>query len=152
MSGLRCLQRCHGQDSRSHCLRDTSGLFNRQSLCSDFDVADDVALLAEVFDTLNLALSVFEEEAAELGLHTNWLKTKVQSLSDFLPRPPNLTVQGGTVEVVEKFQYLGVLIHESCCSSLEIRRRIELARKCVRMLGEEHLEFPYCPQDESSVV
>ena len=31
-SGPRCLQRCHGQDSRSHCLRDTSGLFNRRSL------------------------------------------------------------------------------------------------------------------------
>ena len=77
-----------------------------EAFCSDFDFADDVALLAEVFDTLNLALSVIEEEVAELGLHTNWLKTKVQSLSDFLPRPPNLTVQGGTVEVVEKFQYL----------------------------------------------
>ena len=70
-----------------------------EAFCSDFDFADDVALLAEVFDTLISVLSVFEEEASELGLHTNWLKTKVQSLSDFLPWPPNLTVwaeQGGT--------------------------------------------------------
>ena len=102
-----------------------------EAFCSDFDFADDVALLAEVFDTLILALSVFE-----LGLHTNWLKTNVQSLSDFLPRPPNLTVQGGTVEVVEKFQYLGMLIHESCGSSLEIRRRIELARSAFGGLEE----------------
>ena len=104
--------------------------------CSDFDFADDVALLAEVYDTLTSALSFFEEEASELGLHTNWLKTKVQSLSDFLPRPPNLTVQGETVEVVEKFQYLGMLIHESCSSSLEIRRRIELARSAFGGLEE----------------
>ena len=76
---------------------------------------------------LSRSLSFFEE-ASELSLHTKWLKTKVQSLSDFLPRPPNLAVLGGTIEVVEKFQYLGVLIHESCSSSLEIRRRIELAR------------------------
>ena len=108
------------------------------------DFADDVALLAEVFDTLNLALSVFEEEASELGLHTNWLKTKVQSLSDFLPRPTNLTVQGETVEVVEKFQYLRVLIHESCGISLEIRQRIELARSAFGGL-EENIWIPVLP-------
>ena len=68
-----------------------------EAFCSDFDFAGDVALLAEVYDTLISALSFFEEEASELGLHTNWLKTKVQSLNDFLPRPPNPTVQGGTV-------------------------------------------------------
>ena len=32
-----------------------------EDFCSDFDVADDAAILAEVFDTLILALSVFEE-------------------------------------------------------------------------------------------
>ena len=90
-----------------------------------------------MFDTLILALSVFEEEATELGFHTKWLKMKVQSLSDFLPRPPNLTAQGGiVVEVVEKFQYLGMLIHESCGSSLEIWRRIELARSAFGGLEE----------------
>ena len=47
--------------------------------------------------TLISALSLFEEDASELGLHTNWLKTKVQSLNDFLPRPANQTVQDGTV-------------------------------------------------------
>ena len=39
--------------------------------CSDFDFDDDVALLAEVYDTLTSALSFFEEQASELGLHTN---------------------------------------------------------------------------------
>ena len=78
------------------------------------------SILAEVYDTS--ALSFFEEEVyviiiiiiilvlhlrlssklpqrrmrlcsvLELGLHTNWSKTKVHSLSDFIPRPPNQTV------------------------------------------------------------
>ena len=107
-----------------------------EALCTDFDFADDVALMSEVFDVLLSALTTFEEEASELGLHTNWLKTKVQSLSDFLPRPPNLTVRDEVVEVVERFQYLSVLTHESCSCSLEVRRRMELARSVFGGLEE----------------
>ena len=54
-----------------------------EALCTDFDFADDVALMSEVFDVLLSALTTSEEEVSELGLHTNWQKTKVQSLSDF---------------------------------------------------------------------
>jgi hypothetical protein len=52
-----------------------------ESSVTDFDFADDVAFLAELYDLLQSALIIFEEEASELGLHVNWQKTKVQSLS-----------------------------------------------------------------------
>ena len=38
---------------------------------------------------------------------------KVQSLSDFLLRPPDLTVRDEVGEVVEKFQYLGWALNYS---------------------------------------
>ena len=40
-----------------------------ESSFSDFDFADDVAFLSELYDVLQSALTIFEEEAAELGLH-----------------------------------------------------------------------------------
>ena len=42
-----------------------------QAFCSDFDFADDMALLAIIYNNLVSALSFFEEETSELGLHTN---------------------------------------------------------------------------------
>ena len=94
---------------------------------TDFDFADDVSLLAQIYDLLASTLTIFEEEASELGLHINWQKTKVQSLSDFLPRPPDIMVEGEAVECVEGFNYLGVLTHESCRSTPEISRRLGMA-------------------------
>ena len=111
------------------------GTSTGEALCTDFDFADDAALMSEVFDVLLSALTTFEE-ASELGLHTNWQKTKVQSLSDFLPRPPNLTVRDEVIEVIERFQYLGVLTHKSCSCSLEVQRRMELARSVFGGLEE----------------
>ena len=120
-SGSGYFQRCHGQDSRSHGFWDSSGLFNRRSFLLRLRLCWQCGSAAgSRCATLISALSFFEKEASELGLYTNWLKTEVQSLDDFLPRPPNPNGSKRIVEVVEKFQCLGVLIHESCDSSLEI--------------------------------
>ena len=54
-----------------------------EAACSDFDFADDVTLLAEVYNTLTSAMSFFKEEASELGLHTNWLKQKCSPSATF---------------------------------------------------------------------
>ena len=50
---------------------------------TDLDFADDVVLFSELWGILELALLIFSEVAAELGLQINWNKTKIQSLSDF---------------------------------------------------------------------
>jgi hypothetical protein len=101
---------------------------------TDFDYADDVALLAELIALLQSTLEIFSQEAAPLGLQVNWAKTKIQSLSDFLPKPDPLTIEGQTVEAVESFVYLGSLVDTSCRSSPEIRRRIGIARQTFKDL------------------
>ena len=62
---------------------------------SDFDYADDVALLSELVSLLQSTLEIFSAEAAPLGLQVNWAKKKVQSLSD------SLTIEGQSVECVD---------------------------------------------------
>ena len=104
------------------------------SSLTDFDYADDVALLAELIALLQSTLEIFSQEAAPLGLQVNWAKTKIQSLSDFLPKPDPLTIEGQAVEAVDSFVYLGSLVDTSCRSSPEIRRRIGIARQTFKDL------------------
>ena len=111
-SGSGFLQRRHGQDSQSHCLQKTFGSSIGEAFCSDFNFADDIALLSEMYDSY-LSLVYNEEEASELDLHTNWLKNEVPSLSDFLPWASYPTIHGGAIEVVEIFQCRRMLIHKS---------------------------------------
>ena len=90
---------------------------------TDFDNADDVALFAELIALLQSTLEIFSQESAPLSLQMNSrAKTKIQSLSDFLPRSDPLTVEGQTVEAVDSFVYLGSLVDTSCRSSHEIRK------------------------------
>ena len=74
---------------------------------SDFDYADNVALLTELVELLQSALEVFAAEAAAIGLVVNWKKTKIQSLSDFLPSIGDLDIGGEQIEAVTSFTYLG---------------------------------------------
>ena len=96
----------------------------------DLCYADDVVLFASLIDTLADALAVMNEEASPLGLSINWAKTKIQSLSDFLPPlPSSVVVNNEQVEVVDDFIYLGARVSSSCSSEPEILRRIGLARR-----------------------
>ena len=104
------------------------------SSLTDFHYANDVALLAELIALLQSTLEIFSQEAAPLGLQVNWAKTKIQSLSDFLPKPDPLTIEGEAVEAVDSFVYLGSLVDTSCRSSPEIRRRIGIARQTFKDL------------------
>ena len=52
---------------------------------------------------LQSTLEIFSTEAAPLGLQVIWAKTKVKSLSDYLPQPDPLTIEGQSVESVDSF-------------------------------------------------
>ena len=96
---------------------------------SDICYADDVVLLSSMLDTLAESLSALREEASPLGLTINWTKTKIQSLSDFLPPlPRELNINSEPVEVVDSFVYLGSRISSNCSPEMEIFRRLALAR------------------------
>ena len=99
------------------------------SRITDLCYADDVVMFAELIDTISDALVVLQEEATPLGLTINWAKTKVQSLSDFLPPSQSFrTAANNQVEVVDDFIYLGTKITSDCSSDSEIIRRLQLAR------------------------
>ena len=99
---------------------------------SDLDFADDVALLSEMLEILLLALTIMEEEARPFGLEINWNKTKIQTTED--TNSLVAQVNGNQVELVESFTYLGSTIHSSGSSEPEIRRRISIARECMKSL------------------
>jgi len=58
---------------------------------TDLDYADDVALLAEMLQTLVAGLLALQDEAAPLGLQINWTKTKIQQVGE--PRLTQPTIQ-----------------------------------------------------------
>lgn len=94
-----------------------------ENFCFCFSVfccADDVVLLFSLLESLLDSLSVFGEEASPLGLSLNRSKTKIQSLSQFLPSPLSpLIVNADRVEVKDKFVYLGSQISSDCTSDSE---------------------------------
>ncbi len=111
--------------------------FGQQSF-TDLDFADDVSLLAELLELLVPVLEVFQEEAAPLGLEVNWQKTMVQALGSKKDEPSSLLVCGHDVQCVDAFIYLGSLIHSSCSSEPEIRRRSAMTRTAMQSL-DHHL-------------
>ncbi|KAI8515766.1 hypothetical protein Bbelb_065790 [Branchiostoma belcheri] len=104
---------------------------------TDLDYADDVAILAEIMQALNLALHIMDSETRPLGLQISWQKTKVQSLSDYQPPPANLTIESNSVEVVDKFTYLGSTISSDCRSTADIKIRI--GRSSAAMASLNHI-------------
>ncbi|XP_035696731.1 uncharacterized protein LOC118430128 [Branchiostoma floridae] len=97
--------------------------------------AGHVALLAELFDALVSTLEIFSAESQNLGLEVSWLKTKVQSLSDFLDQPTCPPINGESVEVVSCFTYLGSVITQDCKSDQDVKRRLGIASAAFASLG-----------------
>jgi Reverse transcriptase (RNA-dependent DNA polymerase) len=116
--------------------RAMNGISVGEESFSDLDFADDVAMLAELIDLLESALTILQEEAAPLGLEVNWRKTKIQSHSDFLSTPDCVVVDGRAVECVPEFTYLGSLIHESGRSIHDLRRRMAITRQAMMDLNK----------------
>ena len=67
-----------------------------------------------------------ETACSELGLHISWAKTKIQNIGAG-QAPPDLIVNGQTVESVQDFVYLGSSISSSDGSRSEQVRRIGTA-------------------------
>ena len=92
---------------------------------TDLRYADDICIFAELIDTISDALMVLSEEASPLGLSLNFIKTKIQSLSDYLaPLPTTIQNNNVSIETVNEFIYLGSKITSDCTTSCDINRRI----------------------------
>lgn len=67
--------------------------------------------ITSLMDVFTNGPSVLAKEASPLGLPISWAKTKIQSLSDYLPPlQPVIRVNTEEVEVVPEFVYLSLKI------------------------------------------
>ena len=95
---------------------------------TDLDFADDAVIFAEAVDILTEALETLSEEAEPLGLRVSWIKTKIQAFGDLLDAAVgSVPVGGENVEVVDKFTYLGSVVHSSSECKADVERRLGLA-------------------------
>ena len=57
--------------------------------------------MAEMLEVLILALEIMNEESSALGLEINWNKTKIQASDIIVGAPPDVTILGHKVDVVD---------------------------------------------------
>ncbi len=104
---------------------------------TDLDFADDAVIFAETADILTEALESLSEEAEPLGLRVSWIKTKIQAFGDMLDDAiDSLPVAGENVEIVDRFTYLGSVIHRSVDCEAEVNRRLGLAYGAMNSLNK----------------
>ena len=60
-----------------------------------------------------LAILHMNEESSALGLEINWNKTRIQASDIIVGAPPDVTILGHKVNVVDSFVYLGSSIDAS---------------------------------------
>ena len=74
---------------------------------SQYDIYDDICLLAESIDDVECSLHRLETSAAKIGLTINYNKTKAMHLGQASVRHVRF-VNGDPVDSCDKFEYLGV--------------------------------------------
>ena len=95
----------------------------KQQPFTHLDYTDDLSLLAELLQLLVPVVEIFQKETAPLGLEVKWQKTMVKALGPSRDAPPSVSISRHRVQCVKKFIYLESLIHLTCSSEPEIRRR-----------------------------
>ena len=84
-----------------------------------------VSVMAEMLEVLILALEIMNEESSALGLEINWNKTKIQASDIIVDAPPDVTILGHKVDVVDSVIYLDSSVDASGGNDSDFRRRIE---------------------------
>ena len=106
-------------------------------LMTECQFADDVALLATSREAAEEAIRSYQLTAKAFGLTLSTTKTKFMVVGHGVTEEEKLpiTVEGGMVEHVEHFQYLGSLISENGQIDAEIDRRIAGASRAFGALN-----------------
>ena len=97
---------------------------------SNLRYADDTTLMAEREEELKRLLMKVKEESEKVGLKLNIQKTKIMASVPITSRQ----IDGGTVETVADFIFLGSKITADCDCSHEIKRHLLLGRKAMTNL------------------
>ena len=106
---------------------------------TDFDYADDLALLDESVEGLQEQTDCLTKVAASTGLQGSLEKTKVMTvcgIPDIAPmnRPHDISAYNSNLECVRHFTYLGSMICDNGSSKAELDCRIVKASKAFQNL------------------
>ena len=113
---------------------------------TDLDYADDIALVSEDPVSLQTFLSNLDECSRLFGMRFAPSKCKLM-LQDWVSTTHSLTISGETLEVVDKFVYLGSCLTNDGRISEEVSKRIQKAR-----LAFSKLRHLWCRKDISLSV
>ena len=100
--------------------------------------ADNTTLMAESEEELKSLLMKIKEESEEVGLKLNIQKTEIMASSP-------ITIEGGKVEAVTDFIFLGFKITADNDCSHEIKRHLLLGRKAMTDLVQFNSVAQSCP-------
>jgi hypothetical protein len=89
--------------------------------------ADDIVLVATSKEALQQLMDRVNETSGKYGLEINTKKTKVMVVGR-AGEKISIICNGGTLEQVESFRYLGAIIDENGDGSREIKARLGMAR------------------------
>jgi len=95
--------------------------------------ADDIVLVATSKEALQQLMDRVNETSRKYGLEINTKKTKVMVVSRTREKI-SITCNGGILEQVESFRYLGVIVEENGDGGREIRARLGMARTAMGSL------------------
>ena len=113
-----------------------------ESLVSDLEYADDMALLADNWSDLTSMLDSLSNCCRRLGLTISCKKTKSfavippESLDVQSPEPIHLVPGDEPIQVVSNFQYLGSIVQNDCRLDAEVNSRICKASSAFRSLSQ----------------
>ena len=109
-----------------------------ETIVSDSEYTDDMALVAESRDDLKSMLDDMSIQCRDLGLTISCSKIKPLAVlpSDLYPKPVpiNPFPDNDPVEVVSNFQHLGSIVQDNCGTTIEVDPRICKAFKAFRSL------------------
>ena len=112
-------------------------IFNKSNQILGY--ADDLDLIGRTTSDVLTAFQGLEKEAKSRGLHVNGEKTKymLSSRSEVSHNAlgPNVNMGDHNIEVVRNFIYLGSEVTSDNNTSVEIKRRIVLASRCLYSLN-----------------
>ena len=117
--------------------QNTCGINVGGVMINNLRFADDIDLIDEDLSSLQRQIELTKTAAEQAGLMLNINKTKTMVFGD-RSIESKIDLAGGTIENVEKFEYLGSLLTWDNNCSEEIKRRIGKATGALASL--KHLE------------
>ena len=114
-------------------------ILREESIVSDLEYTDDMALLSDNWEDLTAMLSSLAAHCRDLGLTISCKKTKslavLPSESNQLPEAIQLSPSDDPIETVSHFQYLGSVVQDNCNSDIEVDTRICRASSAFQSLS-----------------